>query len=32
LNCQGSGTWAGVIAGIEWVAKEAKKKRKAIDS
>ncbi|GAB2574083.1 hypothetical protein GCM10027034_00250 [Ramlibacter solisilvae] len=21
LNCQGSGTWSGVIAGIDWVAK-----------
>ncbi|MFF0259807.1 S8 family peptidase [Streptomyces microflavus] len=23
LNCQGRGTWAGVIAGFDWVAKDA---------
>lgn len=28
LTCQGSGSAAGVIAGIEWVAKEAKKRGK----
>ncbi|MFD8801181.1 S8 family peptidase [Streptomyces atroolivaceus] len=23
LNCQGSGTWAGVIAGLDWIAQNA---------
>ena len=25
LNCSGSGTWSGVIAGVDWVTKNAKK-------
>uniref|UniRef100_A0AAU3H6D9 S8 family peptidase n=1 Tax=Streptomyces sp. NBC_01401 TaxID=2903854 RepID=A0AAU3H6D9_9ACTN len=24
LNCEGSGTWAGIIAGLDWIAQNAK--------